>query len=325
VKIHRLMMIIGLICLAIVLIFNAHQFSNFIHLIKSLRWYIVVLIVVVQLISYYLNALYYRSILRIFDHNIKLMRLFEGALSTNFVNYVTPTVGLAGAGFLSQVLSPEVPRGEGVLSQLVRYAFSSLAVLLMMPIGFGLILLGNHSSQSVIKISVIASLVIIGLAMALIGLIHQELVLRRLAGRIEIKLLKIFTKLKKKSLGNFVDEFYIGYRLVVHQKRRMLAPFGWSIIYIIVEILTLYMSFLAFGKAVNPGIAVMGYVLANIASVFGGTFFSTGVFELGMLGTFVALGVPFALALSVIVVYRVLNLLIGLPPGFYYYRKYLPK
>jgi hypothetical protein len=31
-----------------------------------------------------------------------------------------------------------------------------------------------------------------------------------------------------------------------------------------------------------------------------------------------------ALAFSVTVVYRVLNLVISLPPGFFYYRKYLP-
>ena len=106
-------------------------------------------------------------------------------------------------------------------------------------------------------------------------------------------------------------------------KFKMLRPFCWSIIYILVEMLTVYVAFLALGKLVNPGIVIMGYLLANIASTLGGTFFSTGVYELGMLGTFVAFQIPFALALSVTLVYRVLNLIIGLPPGFIYYRKYL--
>jgi uncharacterized membrane protein YbhN (UPF0104 family) len=84
------------------------------------------------------------------------------------------------------------------------------------------------------------------------------------------------------------------------------------------------MAFLAFGKVMNPGIVIMAYLFANIASIFGGVFFSTGIFELGMIGTLVALGVPFVLAFSVTTVYRVLNVLISFPPGLYFYRKYLP-
>ena len=110
---------------------------------------------------------------------------------------------------------------------------------------------------------------------------------------------------------------------MVAHKAKMLAPFVWSMLYIIVELTTPYMVFLAFGKAVNPGIVVMAYLIANIVSIFGGVFFSTGIFELGMAGTMVSLGVDFTLAVSVTTVYRVANLLIGLPPGFFYYRKYL--
>jgi uncharacterized membrane protein YbhN (UPF0104 family) len=107
-------------------------------------------------------------------------------------------------------------------------------------------------------------------------------------------------------------------------KRRMLVPFAWSMVYIVIEVFTFYLTFLAFGRVENVGIVIMAYLFANIASTFGGVFFSTGTFELGMAGTLVALGTPVALAFSVTVVYRVLNLVISLPPGFFYYRKYLP-
>jgi uncharacterized protein (TIRG00374 family) len=135
----------------------------------------------------------------------------------------------------------------------------------------------------------------------------------------------LLPKLKPEALESFIDEFYTGWRAMTKQKRRMLVPIAWSIIYIIIEIATFYLVFVAFGKAVNPGIVIMAYLFANIASIFGGLFFSTGIFELGMAGTLVALGLPFVLALSVTTVYRILNLLIGLPPGLYYYKKYLPR
>jgi uncharacterized membrane protein YbhN (UPF0104 family) len=86
----------------------------------------------------------------------------------------------------------------------------------------------------------------------------------------------------------------------------------------------LYVAFLAFGITLNPGIVVMAYLFGNIVSIFGGAFFSTGTFEVGMAGTLVALGSPFVLAFSVTTVYRGLSLLTGLPLGFLYYQKYLP-
>jgi uncharacterized protein (TIRG00374 family) len=137
------------------------------------------------------------------------------------------------------------------------------------------------------------------------------------------KKLKKFNRFNLKHFYKFVDDFYEGYQSIRNNKRGLFIPYIWSIVYILIEILTLYLAFFAFGKIVNPGIVTMGYIMANLASIFGGTFFSTGVFELGMIGTFLALGLPFVLALSVSIVYRVINLAIGLPPGFYYYHKYL--
>jgi uncharacterized protein (TIRG00374 family) len=135
----------------------------------------------------------------------------------------------------------------------------------------------------------------------------------------------VFPKSAVRDVDHFIDEFYVGYRTMTHHKRQMLVPFGWSIVYILIEVLTFYLAFVAFGKFVVPGIAIMAYLFANIVSIFGGVFFSTGTFEVGMAGTLVVLGVPLVLAISVTTVYRVLNLIIGLPPGFYFYKKYLPR
>jgi uncharacterized protein (TIRG00374 family) len=324
-KLRNILFIFGILGLALVVLLNGHQLDSFWLLLKSLRWYIVILIVLIQLASYYLNALYYRSILKVFSRSVKVERLFEGALAANFVNYIIPTMGLAGAGYLSQVLSPEVPRGESVLAQLMRYALSGLAVLTLMPVGFILILFTVHSGQDITRATLVASLVVIALAILVIILIEREMTLRRFANWLTLRLKRLSASIKIESTHKLINEFYIGYRIMTKHKRKVLPSYGWSIIYIVVEVATFYLTFLAFGKAVNPGIVIMAYLFANIASIFGGVIFSIGVFEIGMTGTLVALGLPFVLALSATTVYRILNLIIGLPPGFYFYKKYLPK
>ena len=325
IRLRSIFSLLGLVGLFFVILLNRHQFSSFWHLLDNLEWYIIFLIVLVQLGSYWVNALYYRSILRIFSHNVSLPRLFQGALATNFVNYIIPSLGLAGAGYLSQVLSPDVPRGKSVLSQLMRYALSALAVLIMMPVGFILVYLSLGSGHTIVRVTLFSAIGITVFAILILALVQYELMLRRIVKFVIRSVRRIYPKFHGEAgMEDFVNEFYKGYHTMVSNKRRMLMPFGWSIIYIIIEIMTFYMAFLAFGKVENLGVVIMAYLFANIASIFGGVFFSTGIFELGMAGTLVALGTPLALAFSTTIVYRVLNLLIGLPPGFYFYRKYLP-
>lgn len=320
------MAVLGVIALAVVIFLNRHDLRIFWHLLGSLRWYILAAVVGVQLASYWVNGLYYRSILRIFSYDISVERLFEGALATNFVNYVVPTMGLAGAGYLSQVLTPDVPRGEAVLSQLMRYALSALAVLLMLPVGFLLVLTSGLADRSIVKATLFSTAIIIAIATCIVVLLSKE----RWARRAVRGSIGLVTRVRpryhgEKAVWHFVDDFYVGFHKMGQDKMKMLVPFAWSLVYIAIEIGTFYMAFLAFGTTEPLGVVIMAYLFANIASTFGGVFFSTGSFELGMAATLVALGTGFALSVSVTIVYRMLNLLIGLPPGFYFYRKYLPR
>lgn len=323
-RLRNLFTLLGVVALAVIIVLNRGELESVWHLLKDLRWYIIVLVAIVQPASYWVNGLYYRSILRVFGYDVGIKRLFEGALATNFVNYVLPTAGLAGAGYLSQVLSPEVPRGQSVLTQLMRYALASLAVLIMLPVGVALLFLSHDSGHSVVRATIVSATAITLFGIVVVAFIQQESVLKRAIVWLTTTSKRFFPKLNAETIQNFVDEFYKGYRTMTSRPRQMLAPFMWSIVYIVLEIGTFYLVFLAFGEVINPGIAVMAYLFANIVSIFGGVVVSTGVFEVSMAGTLVALGTPLALAIAVTTVYRALNLLIGLPPGFYYYRKYLP-
>jgi hypothetical protein len=200
-----------------------------------------------------------------------------------------------------------------------------MALLLMVPLGIILIIIGHRSRESVVVESLLlAASVLIG-ALLLFWIVHHEHKLRRLVGRAQRTIKRIFPGFNgEKSIARFLDNFYRGYHSMLSRKHRMYGPFGWSILYVLVELMTVYLVFLAFGQAINPGIVIIGYLVANAVSIFGGILFSVGAFEVGMAGTFIALGVSSSLALAITVVYRSLNLVVSLPPGFYYYRKYLP-
>ncbi len=207
--IQRVFTALGLVGLAIVVFLDRHDLISFWRLSEHLHWYVIAAVVVVQLGSYWLNALYYLSILRVFSYDTGPLRLFEGALAANFVNYVLPSAGLAGAGFLSQVLAPQVPRGVSVLVQLMRYALSALAVLIMMPVGIALLFIFNPGKGGAIVDVTIASAIAITLAaVVLVALIQNESLARRVLERLMGLVGKLINKARRESVWQFVDQFY---------------------------------------------------------------------------------------------------------------------
>ena len=327
-NIKQVLVALGLVGLAVVVIINAGQFGQFIHLVSGLRWYVVTGIILVQLYSYYANAKYYQTVLNIFDHQLKVRRLYEVSLAVNFVNQILPAAGLAGAGFLSQATQPEVPRGEALLAQLLRQAFSALGVLLILPFGFVCLFWAGNVSQVTVRLMLILISAIITAALLLLMLVNDEALTRRLTHRLfafanRSRQVKKRLPLDKRRVERFLEEFYSGYHILKDNFRAMQPALLWSVAYILIEVLTIWLVFLAFGHLVNPGVVIAAYTLSNIASIGGGLISSIGVFEASMVGALVALGSSFSLAFSVTVVYRVLNMLIGLPPGVYFYRKYI--
>lgn len=322
-KLRQWLILLALGGVAVLVIINAGQFHSFLDLLSDLRWYAVVVIVILQLLSYLANAYYYREFFEVFGHKLSLKRLYQASIAVNFVNYILPTAGFAGTGYLTQATQPEIPRGQATLAQLVRQAFSALGTLLFLPLGFLLLFLGNDVAHLAVRVMLLLILGIIAVALAIVLAIDREQFLRKLIGRVRRIAVRFWKKLTAERVNQLVDEFYTSYHTLREDWKQMLGPFWWSVVYIGIEMLTLYASFAAFGHWVNPGIVIAAYTLANVISLIGGAIISLGVFEAGMVGTLVTLGSSFTLAVSVTVVYRVLNLVIALPPGLYYYRKFL--
>jgi uncharacterized protein (TIRG00374 family) len=129
--------------------------------------------------------------------------------------------------------------------------------------------------------------------------------------------------LSPQRFESFLTDFYQGYHEIASHKRKWPGLLWWALGGNIAEISTIYCVFIGFGHWINPGVVITGYILAIIASIGGILINGLGVFEAGMIGTYAALGVPFALAFAVVIVYRVLNLLLFLPPGLFFYRRHL--
>ncbi|MGH7233955.1 MAG: lysylphosphatidylglycerol synthase domain-containing protein, partial [Candidatus Saccharimonadales bacterium] len=82
---------------------------------------------------------------------------------------------------------------------------------------------------------------------------------------------------------------------------------------------------IAFGHFVNPGAIILAYGIANFAGFVSILPGGIGVYETLMIAVLLAAGISPSLSVPVIIMYRVLNTVLQLPPGYYYYQKEISK
>jgi uncharacterized protein (TIRG00374 family) len=332
-KLRRLLLLAGLIGISILIMAHLGDLSKFLDALQDLQWYVIPLVIIVQLASYYYNARYYQTFFAISKYHIGLRRLFETSLAINFANQVLPSGGVAGTTYLSEAVKPEVPAGTAALAQLGRYVFTFLSYFIVLAVGFLLLFLARNSdlNKPSVKLVIILMLAVLVLGIILLMVFRErrrlEVVLQRGVrainwfGRVVLRRSKPL--IGNERIASFLDEFYIGYHLVMDHKGRWPKLLALSLDYNVTEVLTIYVVFVGLGIWINPGVVITAYTLAINASLAGFLTGGIGVYELGMIGTFTALGVPFATAFTVVLVYRALSMILFLPPGFYFYRRRL--
>jgi uncharacterized protein (TIRG00374 family) len=213
----------------------------------------------------------------------------------------------------------------------VRYLFTYISFVVILLVGFLILLLTGNVSAITSRLTLIVVLAIIALSIAAFMIMSNETWMRRFVSWASATINKFWTTvLRRKELAvskqrqdYFVKEFREGYKELQAGHGNWLPPLLYLLGTNISEILTVYIVFLSFGYYVNPGVVIAGYTLANIVSVLGVFTGGVGVFEATMIASFAALGVPLAMATAVVIVYRVLNLVIFLPIGYYFYSRSL--
>jgi uncharacterized protein (TIRG00374 family) len=119
------------------------------------------------------------------------------------------------------------------------------------------------------------------------------------------------------------DDLHDNYMLIKKNYTQLKVPLLYALLANTTEILTIYTVYIAFGHAVNIGAVIIAYAVANFAGLISVLPGGVGIYEALMTAVMATAGVRPALSLPVTVMYRVLNMLIQLPPGYYLYHKTL--
>ncbi len=276
-----------------------------------------ILMIPLQIQNYSAYAHMYHELLHILGNKQPFKRMFKVALEMNFVNHVFPSGGVSVA--------------QSTLTQTLRFGLTFASYVILLFVGLFMLALGGSASNMIILIT--CSLAFLTVFAILIGIyivsskdrIHSfSQNLTRVVNRVlQLVRPKHPETINLKRVEKVFNETHDNYILLKEKFPLMRRPFFYSMLANVTELATIYVVYIAYGQFVNPGAIIIAYAIANFAGLIAVLPGGIGVYEGLMTAVLVSAGVPAGLAISVTIMYRVINMLLSLPIGYFYYNKAL--
>lgn len=298
--------------------------------IQRVYYWVLFLIIPWEILNYYAQTnLFLGLFTAIKTRLVRYKFMFRVCLELNFVNTVFPSGGVSGISYLSvRLKSKGISTAQSTLASLMKQLIIFISFQILMA--FGLLLLAVDGKASGLLILITGSIVT---AMAIGTLLFAYIIgsKRRINDflmfftNILNKTLSFFTK-KKESISterakDVITELHEQYLKVQNNLHQLKKPLVYGLLANIAEILVIYTVYIAFGQWVNPGAVIIAYAVANFAGLISVLPGGVGIYEALMTAVLAAGGIPASLSLPVTIMYRILNMAIQLPPGYYFYHQ----
>jgi uncharacterized protein (TIRG00374 family) len=305
------------------------------NLTKVNAWALLLLIPI-EVLDYHAQTKLYQRLFGVVGNKLKYWYLFSLSLELNFVNHVFPSGGVTGISYFSIKAgskNEDISNAKATLIQLMKLAltFISFEALLILGV-ISLAAVGRINELSILVAGMLSTVLVV-LTLLFVHIVGSKQRINAFFGAItrwiNRVLHKIFRKRREtidmKNARKVFDDFHDNYQVIVRHWTKLKAPFIYAFIANLAEVMAIYVVFLAFGRVVNIGAVILAYGVANFAGLISVLPGGIGIYEALMVGVLAIAGVPAAISFPAIVMYRVLNTLIQLPPGYYFYHKSLTK
>lgn len=294
--------------------------------------FVLLLLIPEQLFMYYACGQIFFSYLR----NRKNVQKFSDGeilrISTelNFVNHAIPAGGVGGLAFLTYRLMPyNVSAGQASFLYLFRYAVTTVINYAQALVAIVILLIFNlipSDAMWIIPVSLFMNMGVFFFLWLVVYIASSEKRIEffsRTVSKLMNVAVRFFTFGHKKQLmryakiSSYFADIHESVKIAKENKRYLKKPATWGLIYSFCEIATYWIVAISLGR---PELLPFIMVGEAIGSVFDGIV-PYGLYELGMAGVMIALGVDFPTATIITVMTRVITLVFTIASGAWPYYK----
>jgi uncharacterized protein (TIRG00374 family) len=312
---------------------RSHIASTFKNLKKVDLW-VLWLMIPVEIANYYAQTLLYQDALRTLGYNISNKFLYKFSLELNFIATLLPSAGLSAISYTNLRLKSEnVSGANATLLHIIKTISIFLSFLVVLIVGLLILTIGGKASPFIILIAGVVITILVVLTGAVIFIVGSAkridifftwitLFLNKVVKSFRPSIVEAINVARVKKIFNDLHQSYLLFRNNLVQFR---GPFLWALVANFTEVAVLYVVYIAFGHWVNPGAIILAYAVANLGGFLSVLPGGVGVYESLMTVVLAAAGIAPSLSLPITVTYRILNTVIQVAPGYYYYQKALIK
>ena len=324
--------VVTVVALLVLVYAIRHQFADTFHNLFRVNAWALLLMIPVQFLNYDAQARMYYHIFKIQGNRIPYWHLMRTTLELNFVNHVFPSGGVTGISYFSLRLKDEkITAAKVTAAHLLKLVLIFLSFELLIVLAVLALAARGHMNNLVL---LLAGSLVTALLMLTAGFWFVIGSRQRIAGffayatRLLNRLIQVVRPGRPDAINvanvrTLFEDMHEHYMQFSRDWRRLRRPFIWAFLANFWEVMTIYVVYIAFGEPVNIGAVILAYAVANSAGLVSVLPGGVGIYEGLMTLMLSATGVPSRLSLPVTVMYRVLNTLIQVPAGYYYYHQFL--
>lgn len=312
---------ITLLLLALVIYFGRNEIVQAWALLDTVNIWILLLLIPIQLVSYYTTGGMIFSYLRS-KGNISHLTHWQTtrmALELNFVNHILPSGGAAGFSYMAWVLGRHgVSAGRATMAQIIRFGLTFVAFIAIMLLAMLSLYFDNMINKVVLTICVLLVIVTVGGIVFVIYAIsnHKRLIkFSNAFTKFVNKVIRFFTRGKKqnaldiKKVESFFTDLHQDYLEIKREKKILITPFIWAVITNIFDVALLYVAFCSLGYGqINPCLIFIAFGASSIVGVLSSIPGGAGAYEAVMIGLLASAGVPTSKAIAGTLLARVMLL-----------------
>ncbi len=323
--------IITLIALAVLVYAVRKDIGTTFENLAHVHGWALFLLLPVEFLNYHAQARMYQRLFAIVGNKLTYRFLFLASVELNFVNHVFPSGGVTGLSYFTLRMrqGKELSGGKATFIHVMKIALYFIAFEIILLFGvFALALMGRVNNIVILTAGSLSTLMVIGT----LGFMYIISSKQRINSfftaltRALNRLIKVVRPRQPETINiskakKTFDDFHSSYLAIRSNYRELKMPFLYALLADATEIGAVYVVYIAFGYWVNIGAVILAYGIANFAGLVSVLPGGVGIYEALMTTVLAATGVPPSLSLPVTVMYRILNTLIQVPPGYYLYHR----
>jgi hypothetical protein len=329
----KLLLNIVTVGVLVIIVFSIHNelITTFKNLTRVHAW-ILLLMIPIEMYNYHAQTKLYEGLFKLVGNKVKYKLLYKTALELNFINSVFPSAGISGVSYFGMRLrSDKISGTKAAVVQMLKLVLILLSFEILLIIGVFIMAVGGHINDITIAVaSSLSTLMVVGTFAGMMILSEKRRIDATVAfvTRLINKIIHIIRPKHPETISaehwrHSAQELHDNYVIIKSNYKELKQPLIYATLANLTEVLAIYVVYGAFGHWVNIGAIILAYAVANFAGLVSVLPGGIGVFEALMTAVLAAAGIPISLSIPVTVMYRVLNTIIQIPPGYYFYHRAL--